>query len=131
MAPNRSIFAAIDGIDCIIPDAEQPHGVAQILFLSQEDQKTFGTSSPITQFIHKDEQNLCDRNVTVSSIDGDAQTYIDQTGEETPNRLSPNSQLVKFFSHHSCICLSSWLNSLVLHPVETIEKKSKDFSRKL
>lgn len=86
LAPNRSdLWSVLEGIEYTIPDADRPHGVAQILFLSQDDLQTFGSSELITKYVHQDEQNLCDRNVTMSSIAGNARTYIDRTGEATPN----------------------------------------------
>lgn len=81
LAPNRSDLWAIDGIDYALPDPDQPHGIAQILFLSEEDNQTYSASPLQSKYIYKDEQNLCDRNVTVSSIGSNACTYIDRTGE--------------------------------------------------
>lgn len=57
------------------------HGIAEIMFRSEADQQTFGNSRIITDFIHKDEQNLCDRNVTMTAIDQNARTIVDRTGE--------------------------------------------------
>ncbi|HCF28294.1 MAG TPA: hypothetical protein DEV81_14085, partial [Cyanobacteria bacterium UBA11049] len=86
LASNRSdLWLQLEGINYTLPDEEQSHGVAQILFLSQADIETFGKSELITKYVHKDEQNLCDRNVTMSSKQGNARTYIDRTGETTPN----------------------------------------------
>lgn len=82
---NRSDLWLQDGIDYTIPKEDQSHGVAQILFLSQEDLQTFGESEIITKYVHKDEQNLCDRNITMSSKDRNSYTYCDRTGETTPN----------------------------------------------
>lgn len=85
LAPNRSdLWSTLEGIDRTLPE-EQPHGIAQILFLSKDDLLTFGSSELVTKYIHQDEQNLCDRNVTLSSIASNAHTYSDRTKEATPN----------------------------------------------
>lgn len=83
LTANRSDLFSVNGIDYTISD-EDPHGVAEFLFLSSEDVQTFGKSELITKYVHKDEQNLCDRNITMSSKQGNARTYIDRTGD-TPN----------------------------------------------
>lgn len=84
LAENRAeVGACLDGIETDLPVADRPHCIAQILFLSKEDQQAFGKSRLITQFVNKDEQNLCDRNVTMSSIDHNAYTYVDRTSEAT------------------------------------------------
>lgn len=62
-------------------DEERAHGVAEFLFLCSEDVQTFGKSELITKYVHQDEQNLCDRNITMSSKQGNARTYIDRTGD--------------------------------------------------
>lgn len=86
LASNRSdLWSTLEGIDRTLPEEEQPHGIAQILFLSKDDLLTFGSSELVTKYIHQDEQNLCDRNVTRSSIEGNAHTYRDRTKEATPN----------------------------------------------
>lgn len=86
LAPNRSdLWSTLEGIDRTLPDEEQPHGIAQILFLSKDDLLTFSSSELVTKYIHKDEQNLCDLNVTMSSSQGNSQTYSDRTKEAIPN----------------------------------------------
>ena len=80
LAAHRSDLFSIDGINYTISD-EDPHGVAEFLFLSPEDLQTFGKSELITKYVHKDEQKLCDRNITMSSKQGNACTYIDRIGD--------------------------------------------------
>lgn len=86
LALNRSnLWSPLDGIDYDLPTTDQPHGIAQIIFLDDEDRKAFGTSPILSKYVYKDENNLCDRNATFWSINGNACTYIDRTGEATPN----------------------------------------------
>lgn len=90
LAQNRcNLELEINGIDITLPDADQPHGVAEMLFLTQDDQQTFGNSSLNTEYVVKDEKNLCDRNVTRSALGNNAYTYVDRTGEPTPNGEPP------------------------------------------
>lgn len=85
LAFNRGdLWSAIDGIDYTLPEVEQPHGVTEMLFLTKEDQQTFGNSSINTQYVFKDEQNLCDLNVTMSAIGNNAHTFVDRM-EPIPN----------------------------------------------
>ena len=59
LAPNRQdLWSAIDGINYTLPDADQPHGVTEMLFLTQDDQQTFGNSSLNTKYVLNDEPNL-------------------------------------------------------------------------
>ncbi len=86
LAPNRTdVWSALDGIDYTLQTEDQPHGITEILFLSDEDRQACGTSELVTKYIHNDEQNLLERKATSSSSLGNARTYIDRTGEATPN----------------------------------------------
>lgn len=84
--PIRSdMWSPLDGINYDLPTADQPHGITEILFLDDEDLQAFSSSPLQSKYIYKDEHNLCDRNVTLWSINGNAHTYIDRTEEATPS----------------------------------------------
>lgn len=76
-------------VDFTLPDRDQPHGVAEMLFLTQDDRQTFGQNSLNTDYVFKDEQNLCDRNVTRSALGANAHTYVDRTRTSILNGEPP------------------------------------------
>lgn len=86
LEPNcPQLWTPIDGINYTLPDTDQPHGIAEMLFLTEADQQRFGQHPINTQFVLNDEKNLCDRNVTLSAIGNNAHTFVDRTNAPTPN----------------------------------------------
>lgn len=114
LVPNRlGLASEIHGIDLTVPDSDQSHGVAEILFLSEEDQQTFGSSPLNTQYVVRDEQNLCDRNVTRSAIGDNAQTYVDRVGEPTPNGEPRFSSFMLCFSPQQSVSSEQFRHAFV------------------
>ncbi len=114
LAANRvNLGAEISDIDFAVSDADQVHGVAEMLFLTQADQQTFGSSPINTQYVFKDEQNLCDRNVTRSASGNNAHTYVDRTGEPTPNGAPTFPSFMLCFSLRESISLEQFHQQFV------------------
>lgn len=103
----------IENIDFSLPDADRPHGVAEMLFLTEDDQQTFGSNSINTEYVVKDEQNLCDRNVTRSAIGQNARTYIDRIGDRTPNGVLPFPSFMLCFSSRESVTLEQFRQGCV------------------
>lgn len=83
-------WPAIDGVQMGLPLDQQPQGSAELLFLTPEDQASFGTSPLVTEYVFNDERNLVRRNVTYAVSEGNCRTLIDQTGCPTPQGGMPN-----------------------------------------
>ncbi|MBD3884493.1 EthD domain-containing protein [Phormidium tenue FACHB-886] len=85
LAPVWALRSTTAETDSTLAEVDQPHGVAETLFLTKADQQTFGNSPLNTQYIFKDEQNLCDRNATLSAVGNNAHTFVDRLNDPTLN----------------------------------------------
>ena len=63
---------------------DQPNGIAQLLFVSENDRRRFGATPLVTKYIFEDERNLVRRNATLWSVGDNARTYVDRTGLAAP-----------------------------------------------
>jgi hypothetical protein len=82
--PTAAFVAPVAQIAYDLPREDQPNGLAQLLFLTQEDVETFGSHPFVTRYIREDEQNLCDRNAHQWFRDHSAHTVKDITNESEP-----------------------------------------------
>lgn len=114
LAANRSdLWSALDGIEFDLPTADQPHGIAQIMFVDDEDRQAFSSSPLQSKYIFKDENNFCDRNITLWSIDNNARTYIDQTQEVGANGEPVCPSFVLCFQPADCTTIAEFRHYLV------------------
>jgi EthD domain len=83
--PRGGLLASANGVRSGLRDGEEPvSGIAQLLFGTAEDLRTFSTHPFVTEHVFNDEQRLCRRNASMPSGEGTARTLVDRTGETTP-----------------------------------------------
>jgi hypothetical protein len=95
LSPAKSdIYDNISGISFDLPKEDQPNGIAQLLFLAQEDVQTFGSHPFVTKHIFEDEQYLVERNATQWSSGKMAATIKDVINAAKPQGSVSHPSLV-------------------------------------
>jgi hypothetical protein len=64
--------------------AEPVDGIAQLLFATASNLRTFASHPFVTEYVFHDERNLVRRNATLPSAPGAARTLVDSTDDATP-----------------------------------------------
>lgn len=79
-----ALGSTIGGIDFEMPPEDQSNGIADLRFLDKQSVDMLQASQHMTVHMFNDEKYLIERNAIYWSTDGNAQTYVDRTGNPMP-----------------------------------------------
>lgn len=94
--PEPGLWQNVDGIGYDCPEDEQIHGIGEVTLRSVVTLQNLRTSRA-AKLLSQDEQNLFERTVRYSSVDGNARTYTDRIANPAPQGKQELFKLMVFF----------------------------------